>query len=163
SATPLRSAPAQNVPSAPVRIATLSESSASKRRKAAASRAAVGPSTALRTSGRLMVTMAIDSVVSNNTWLIVLFRVHPCSSVVSILLLPRTVILERIIPLAHGLPKSDIARARDEVESFLRVACDAVEEGAERSARREAHVLRRLIAERLQHHELVGRHTRHAL
>jgi hypothetical protein len=35
------------------------------------------------------------------------------------------------------------------------VARDAVEERAERAARREAHVLDRLVAQELQHHELV--------
>src|SRR5205823_4304153 len=55
-ATALRSAPAQKVPPAPVRMATAAVSSASKVRKASANAAAVGPSTALRTSGRSIVT-----------------------------------------------------------------------------------------------------------
>src|SRR5262245_13308195 len=55
SATPFRSAPAQNVPPAPARAATAASVSAPKRRNAAASAAAVGPSTALRTAGRSMV------------------------------------------------------------------------------------------------------------
>src|SRR5262249_27465808 len=54
----LRSAPAQNVPWAPVRTATCRDSSASKRRKASASSAAVGRSIALATSGRSIVTIA---------------------------------------------------------------------------------------------------------
>src|SRR5690348_14907280 len=52
-----RSKPAQKFPSAPVSTATARESSASKRRNASASPLAVGPSTALRTSGRSMVTV----------------------------------------------------------------------------------------------------------
>ena len=53
----LRSAPAQKVPPAPVSTATAASSSASNARKASASADAVGPSTALRASGRSMVTM----------------------------------------------------------------------------------------------------------
>jgi hypothetical protein len=54
-----RSAPAQNAASpAPVRMKTRASSSASKRSNASPSRSAVGPSTALRRSGRLMVTRA---------------------------------------------------------------------------------------------------------
>src|SRR6185437_3851246 len=52
-----RSAPAQNVPPAPHNTATLAESSASNARKAAARLEAVGPSTALRTSGRSRMTV----------------------------------------------------------------------------------------------------------
>src|SRR5438132_517551 len=74
AATAFRSAPAQNVPPAPVRTATASPSSASKRRNASTSAAAVGSSTALRTSGRLMVTTATSPSVSNRT---VLMRVLP--------------------------------------------------------------------------------------
>src|ERR1017187_5082244 len=48
----LRSAPAQNVPPAPHSTATRASGSASKSANAATSTAAVGPSTALRTSGR---------------------------------------------------------------------------------------------------------------
>src|SRR5437667_8767947 len=66
-ATAFRSAPAQNVPPAPVSTATASPSSASKRRNASTSTAAVGSSTALRTSGRLMVTTATSPSVSNRT------------------------------------------------------------------------------------------------
>src|SRR5262249_24613593 len=51
-----RSAPAQNAPPAPVRTATDRLSSAAKARNASASASAVARSTALRTSGRAMVT-----------------------------------------------------------------------------------------------------------
>jgi hypothetical protein len=54
----LRSAPAQNVPLAPVSTATPAVSSASKRPKAATSSSAVGRSMALATSGRSSVTTA---------------------------------------------------------------------------------------------------------
>lgn len=54
---PLRSAPAQKVPPSPHRTATDASLSASNRRKASASPSAVGPSTALRTSGRLSTTV----------------------------------------------------------------------------------------------------------
>src|SRR3954451_669167 len=55
----LRSAPAQNaIPPAPVRTITRASSSASKRSSAASSASAVGPSTALRRSGRSIVTTA---------------------------------------------------------------------------------------------------------
>jgi hypothetical protein len=60
---------------------------------------------------------------------------------------PAPVVAERIVPLADGLPEADRARARDEVQAFLRVPRDAVEERAERPARREAHVLDGLVAE----------------
>jgi len=54
-----RSAPAQKATSpAPVRMKTRASSSASKRWNASPSRAPVGPSTALRRSGRLIVTTA---------------------------------------------------------------------------------------------------------
>lgn len=53
----LRSAPAQNVPPSPQSTATRADSSASNSLKAAASSAAVGPSTALRTSGRDSTTV----------------------------------------------------------------------------------------------------------
>ena len=61
---PLRSAPAQKVPPAPVSTATDRSGSASKRRKAATSSSAVGRSTALRTSGRSMVTTTTGPSVS---------------------------------------------------------------------------------------------------
>ena len=56
SATALRSAPAQKVPSAPARTATERASSQSKATKASRSWSAQTLSTALRRSGRLMVT-----------------------------------------------------------------------------------------------------------
>ncbi len=56
SATALRSAPAQNVPPAPVRTATARSSSWSKATKASRNWSAQTLSTALRRSGRLMVT-----------------------------------------------------------------------------------------------------------
>ena len=62
-----RSAPAQNVPSAPVKMATLSESSASNFRKADKSSAAVAPSTAFLASIRLIVTIKIGPRVSVST------------------------------------------------------------------------------------------------
>ena len=52
-----RSAPAQKVPPAPQRTATDAPSSASNSVKASASAAAVGPSTALRTSARSTITV----------------------------------------------------------------------------------------------------------
>jgi hypothetical protein len=67
SDTARRSAPAQKQPLLPVRTATARSSLASKRRKAAASSVAVGPSTALRTSGRSMVTSATGPSISNRT------------------------------------------------------------------------------------------------
>ena len=60
---------------------------------------------------------------------------------------PAPVVAERIVPLAHGLPKAHLARARDEIEPLLRVPRNAVEERAEHPARREAHVLDGLVAE----------------
>jgi len=60
---------------------------------------------------------------------------------------PAPVVAEGIVPLAHGLPEADRARARDEVQTLLRVPRDAVEERAEHPARREAHVLDGLVAE----------------
>ena len=56
SATALRSAPAQNVPFAPVSTATERSSSSSKAKKASLSWSAQTLSTALRRSGRLTVT-----------------------------------------------------------------------------------------------------------
>src|SRR6266545_980031 len=62
-----RSAPAQNAPPAPASTATELSGSASKARKAPASAAAVGPSTALRRSGRLMVTTVTGPSRSTST------------------------------------------------------------------------------------------------
>src|SRR5688572_9700072 len=63
----LRSAPAQNVPPAPHSTATRAVSSASKARNASASAAAVGPSTALRTSGRSRMTVVTTPARSTRT------------------------------------------------------------------------------------------------
>src|SRR5919106_2599702 len=63
----LRSAPAQKVPPAPVKTATSWESSASKSEKARTSASAVGPSTALRASGRSIVTTATAPLTSTRT------------------------------------------------------------------------------------------------
>src|SRR5205807_5158185 len=57
AARAFRSKPAQNVPPAPVSTATASCGSASDRAKLSAKAAAVSESTALRTSGRSMVTV----------------------------------------------------------------------------------------------------------
>ena len=65
-ATALRSAPAQNVPPAPVKMATQALSSFSNSRKAAASCVAVSESTALRTCGRLIVMIWIRSRCSTS-------------------------------------------------------------------------------------------------
>jgi hypothetical protein len=62
-----RSAPAQNAPPAPVSTATAAFWSASKARKAPASAAAVGPSTALRRSGRSIVTTVTGPSRSTST------------------------------------------------------------------------------------------------
>ena len=69
SAVPIawRSAPAQNVPPAPYRTAADASSSASKARKASASAAAVGPSTALRRSGRDSTTVVTGPARSTRT------------------------------------------------------------------------------------------------
>ena len=63
----LRSAPAQNVPPAPYSTATDCDASASKARNASARAAAVGPSTALRASGRSMTTVVTGPVISTVT------------------------------------------------------------------------------------------------
>jgi len=60
---------------------------------------------------------------------------------------PTPIVAEGVVPLAHGLPEADRARARDEIQALLRVPRDAVEERAEHPARREAHVLDGLVAE----------------
>jgi len=60
---------------------------------------------------------------------------------------PTPVVAEGIVPLAHGLPEAQLARARDEIQALLRVPRDPVEERAEHPARREAHVLDGLVAE----------------
>src|SRR5437868_12873310 len=57
AASALRSKPAQKLPPAPVRTATDTLSSASKRRKQSASASAVSESTAFRACGRSMVTV----------------------------------------------------------------------------------------------------------
>ncbi len=67
-----RSAPAQKQPPTPVSTATARSASPSKRRKASASSAAVGPSTALRASGRSMLTIATGPSVSKRTLLMFL-------------------------------------------------------------------------------------------
>src|SRR5437773_2007442 len=75
---------------------------------------------------------------------------------------PRAVVAERVVALADRLPEAGRAGAGDEVEPFLRVARDAVEERAEHAAGAEAHILGGLVAEELQHDELARRHLRHA-
>ena len=65
----LRSAPAQNAPFEPVKMATERSSLSSKRRNAAASSRAVGPSTQLRTSGRSIVTIATGPSVSKEMFM----------------------------------------------------------------------------------------------
>src|SRR5260221_13372901 len=67
AANALRSAPAQKTPWAPVRMATLAVSSSSKVRNASASASRVGSSTALRTSGRSIVTMRTGPSFSMRT------------------------------------------------------------------------------------------------
>src|SRR5437879_8283066 len=62
-----RSNPAQKVPAAPVSTATNSSSFASKSLKAASSALAVSGSTALRTSGRAMVTVSTAPSTSVRT------------------------------------------------------------------------------------------------
>src|SRR5947199_7556597 len=79
-----RSAPAQKVPFAPVRTATCSDSSASKRRNASASAAAVGRSMALATSGRSIVTTATAPWLRNSMLMTTLLsdpdaRERPCA------------------------------------------------------------------------------------
>src|SRR5215831_18396290 len=72
------------------------------------------------------------------------------------------VVAERIVTLAHRLAKADVARSLDEVEPLLRVAGDAVEQRAEEAGLREPEVLGGLVAEQLQHDQLVHRESRHA-
>jgi hypothetical protein len=60
---------------------------------------------------------------------------------------PAPVVAEGVVALPHRFPETQLARAGHEVQPFLGVARDAVEEGAQRPARREAHVLDRLVAE----------------
>src|SRR5438874_217693 len=67
AAMAFRSAPAQNVPPAPHSTATRAAASASNARKASASAAAVGPSTALRTSGRSRTTVVTGPDFSTRT------------------------------------------------------------------------------------------------
>src|SRR5439155_7219563 len=86
----------------------------------------------------------------------------PCALPPPLRARPRPVVAERIVALADRLTEAGRAGTGDEVESLLRVARDAVEERAERAAGGEAHVLRRLVAEELQHDELARRHLRHA-
>src|SRR5881394_3143754 len=62
-----RSAPAQKVPLAPHSTAMRASVSSSNARKAAASAAAVGPSTALRTSGRSRTTVVTAPAFSTRT------------------------------------------------------------------------------------------------
>src|SRR4051794_32733881 len=71
------------------------------------------------------------------------------------------VVAERVVAFAHGLPEADLFRARHEVEPLLRVARDAVEQHAQAAALLQAR-LRGLVAERLQHDQLVERQPRHA-
>src|SRR5208282_5325967 len=75
-ATAFKSAPAQKYALLPVRSATDSRSSASKRLNDSASAAAVSRSTALRTSGRSIVTVAIAPSVSYLTTLMSVSLFH---------------------------------------------------------------------------------------
>src|SRR5271166_1574878 len=76
---------------------------------------------------------------------------------------PGAVVAERVVAITNRLPKARFARASDEVEALLGVTRDTVEERAESSRRREAHVLGSMIAKHLQHLKLIGRHARHPL
>src|SRR4030095_7827903 len=68
-----------------------------------------------------------------------------------------TVVAERIVALADRLAEAQLAGPGDEVQPFLGMPRDAVEQSAEGAARREPHVLCGLVAEELQHHELIRR------
>src|ERR687898_883348 len=74
----------------------------------------------------------------------------------------RAVVAEQVVALAHGVAEPDLLGAGHEVEALLRVARDAVEQRAERAGRRQPHALRRLVAEQLEHLELVERQAGHA-
>jgi hypothetical protein len=60
---------------------------------------------------------------------------------------PAPVVSEGIVALPHRFPETDLARSGHEVEPLLGVASHAVEQGPQRPARREAHVLDGLVAE----------------
>src|SRR5260370_16074191 len=75
----------------------------------------------------------------------------------------RAIVTERIVTLTDGLAKSRRLRTRDKIEGLLRMPRDAVEKRADQLRGREPHVLRCVIAEQLQHLELICRHLRHPL
>src|SRR5262245_35057619 len=77
-------------------------------------------------------------------------------------LLAAAVVPERVVALPHRLAEADLAGARHEVEAFLGVARDAVEERPEEARVREPHLLDGLVAEHLEHDELVQREARDA-
>lgn len=43
------------------------------------------------------------------------------------------IVLEGVVALAHGLPEADVLRSGHEVQTFLGVAGDAIEQGAQES------------------------------
>src|SRR5436309_6554526 len=76
-------------------------------------------------------------------------------------LTPGAVVAERIVALAHRLAEADVRGSLHEVEPLLRVASHAVEDRAELAACRNAHRIGGLVAERLEHDQLVGGQPRH--
>ena len=63
-----RSAPAQNAPPAPVRIATRTSASSLTRSQASLMIASMSPDRALRFSGRFIVTTRVWSTSSTRAW-----------------------------------------------------------------------------------------------
>ena len=74
------------------------------------------------------------------------------------------VVAERAIAFAHGLAPTDLLRARDEVEPFLGVAGDAVEDEPEQPTRIGLVLVSRDVVQHPLHHlQLIQRHQRDAL
>src|ERR1700722_9904013 len=86
----------------------------------------------------------------------------------SVLLLPLgvragAVVAERIVALTNCLAEAGFTCARDEIDTLLSVARDAIEEGSERSRSRQPHILGGVVAQHFQHLQLIGRDARHPL
>src|SRR5215217_4133948 len=118
AAIALRSAPAQNAPPAPVSTATAAPGSRSKARNASARAAAAGASTALRRSGRSMVTTVTGPWSSTRT---------PVPSAIGGLLppaAPSRMVAALIEPRAAGVPpcrahsRPDTARSTDVADAI---------------------------------------------
>src|SRR5882757_1350021 len=75
---------------------------------------------------------------------------------------PLAVVAEGLVPLAHRLTEADVTSEVDEVETFLGMTSDAVEQASEQARGIRLVLLRRLVAQQLDHLQLIERQASHA-